>query len=355
MFNIEFLDLVMSACFTLRKVKLILIHEHDKIYKLRPQIHPMIISPFGTAKSSITKELEDKYPDCIYEMDDVTKPAITGSVRKDGEYIPSVLENVGGKIMIIDEFNSIEQHGQGALLSVLENQKMRRALGFKVTKPYIYKGRLKDYVTYKVHKNVIEGSFHFSCLAYAMEYPIYEDSQKAKALLSRFSPLFIEPTKEMMKSLTKGEFIINIKDYSQVVDIVEIPKEVHLEFHRAFHDYIDRNGLYPEDTDDYGYISRAMSEIIRYGVYTYLCENKKIDKKIVIDSYKYFEKNFDYIHTLLNQYENPKTKGKIYQYKKLYQKYGDKKRIKWYARMLGVTSSMITKYNIKLNIEEKGE
>ena len=347
-YNIEFLDNVMSACFSLRKIKTILLHEDKGIYRLRPQIHPMIISPFGTAKSSITKGLYDNFKDSIYAIDDFTKASITGSMTKLGDYIPTFLENVGGKVLIIDEWNLVDTYGQNALIGVLENQTLRRTLGFKVTKPYKYKGKLKEYIDYSITKNVIEGKFCFSCLCYAMEYPIYENGQKAKALLSRFSPLFIEPTKQMIESLTKGEFAVNINDKSYDVDVVEIPNKIYNEFHGKYHEYINKNNLYPLDSDDYGYISRTMSEIIRYGIYDYLCKNSNPDKKIVIDEMKYFENNFDYINTLMLQFENPKTKGKVYQYKKLLQKYGKEKSKVWYAKMLGVNRHMIYEYDSKL-------
>ena len=225
----------MSACFTLRKINQVVIHEETQSYRLRPQIHPLIVSPFGTAKSSITKKLNDDHAGKIYEIDDFTKASICGSIRQDGEYVPSVLENVGGKVMIIDEWNLVDPYGQNALISLLENQKMRRTLGFKVNKKYVYKGKDRKFITYKIHKNIIEGSFYFSCIAYAMEYPIYDNNQKIKALLSRFSPIFIEPTKQMIRALTKGDFAIKLNDVSQNVEFVEIPKDIHTEFHEKYY------------------------------------------------------------------------------------------------------------------------
>ena len=189
-------------------------------------------------------------------------------------------------------------------------------------------------------------------MACAMEYPIYESSQKAKALLSRFSPLFIEPNSDLIKAITKGEFKVLANDCSQPqVENIKIPKEVFMEFHKKFYEYIDENDLYPIDTDDIGFISRTMSEIIRYGVWNYMKQNKnrRFSKEATIRSVKYFEEMFKHIYTILLQFTNPKTKDKIYQYKELKKKYPDLTK-EQYADKMGVTKQTI--YNYEKKIEQ---
>jgi len=343
--NIDYLDLVFSTCFSLRKMKKIIIQElADKEFMLRPQLHILLVSPFGTFKSSITKKLEKQYSNTIYPIDDFTKPGLEGSIAKDGDYVPPLLTRLGGKLLIIDEWNNVDFFGQRALLGLLENQRVSRTIGFKVKTPYKHKNKYGYFI---IKDNRIFGTMLFSCIAYAMEYPVREGSQKDKALLSRFTPLFIQPNLTYMRAHTRGEFDINISDYSGNIEEVIIEKKTYLEFHNQYYNYVQAKSLVPIDSDDFGYLSRVMSDIIRFGVFNYLSKNNTTDKKIVIKEASYFKEMFIYIHTLLQQYIHPKTKGKIWQYKQLLKKYPNKKK-EFYYKTLGVSRQTLYEYDQKL-------
>jgi len=347
--NIDYLDMIFSTCFTLRKMKQITIQEENKNFSLRPQLHILIISPFGTFKSSITKGLEQERSKELVLIDDFSRPGIEGSIGKDGDYIPPLLINLGGKVLVIDEWNSVDYYGQRSLLGLLENQRVNRSIGFKVKTPFKYKSK---FGYYNIIENRIQGAMLFSCIAYAMDYPIKENSQKDKALLSRFTPLFIEPNLEYMKSHTRGEFDLNLKDYSQNVNEVVIEKECYLEFHTLYFDYLEAKELLPHDTCDYGFISRVMSDILRLGVYNYLSKNPTEETKVVIKDLVYFKEMFIYASTLLNQFMNPKTKGKFDQYRTLLKKEPNKPK-EYYYKVLGVSRQTLHEYDTKIKSHVK--
>jgi hypothetical protein len=330
----------------MRKIRKIVIEEKDDVYNMRPQLHALIVSPFGTAKSSTTKIIENNFKDVSFIQDDISKPAIQGSISKDGDYVPSILIQAGAKVLIIDEWNNIDMYAQQALLSVLENQRMNRSIGFKVKKTYQFKNK---YVDMKIEENRLTCKAFFGCLAYAMEYPIKDNSQKSKALLSRFSPLFIEPTKEMMKAITHGDFKIDINDYSQDVDNVRIGKELYEELHTNYYDYIEEHDLFPDDPDDYGFITRALCDFVRIGIYCYLKENtiRGTEVNLTIDDIGYFNRNRKYIHTILLQFINPRTKGKIHVFEEMKKKYPNKTN-EWYADRIGVSRFTVYDYNKKI-------
>src|SRR3990167_11308743 len=220
--NIQYLDVIFSTAFSLRKLKTIVLKQ-SRDYYMRPQMHILLVSPFGTTKSSITKRLKQTYTDKdIWLIDDFTKASVEGSIGKDGDYVPPIVIHLGGKIMIVDEWNNVDQYGQQALLAVLENQSWKRSLGFKNKNPYVFTDP-NGYGSVNISQNIIEGSMRFGCIAFAMEYPIYDNSQKSKALLSRFSPDFMEPTKQFIELSTKGEFDINISDNSGKITDIIIP------------------------------------------------------------------------------------------------------------------------------------
>ena len=347
MITIDYLNAAISASFSLRKVKNIIIEQKDKEFRMRPQNHLLVVSPFGTFKSSITQQLRKKSASDIYVNDDFTKPSIEGSISKDGEYVPSILINVGGKIFVIDEWNSVGPFGQGAMLSILENQESSRSLGFKVKTPYHFRDKC-GYVDYDVKDNTIKIKAIFSCIAYAMEYPIYDNSQKAKALLSRFSPLFIQPTKEFIKAGTRGQFKIDIQDHCKQIDNVTIPFAVYEDLYTKYYEYVDKHDLWPKDEHDYGFISRTLAETVRYGIHNYLGTVKETKlKEVIVPDSAYFEQSFDFINTLMTQFINPETKDKIFQYKKLKDRYPQANKTQL-GRLLGVSIQTISNYEEKI-------
>ena len=352
--NIDYLDLILSVCFTMRKMRTITIQEGERNFALRPQLHIMIISPFGTFKSSMTRQLELMFEKSVFKIDDFTKAAMEGSINKDGEYVPSLIIHLGGKVMIIDEWNNVDFFGQGSLLGLLENQRVSRSIGFKVKIPFKYKCR---FGWIQVVDNKIEGEMNFSCIAHAMEYPVH--GQKDKALLSRFTPLFIEPTLEYIKKNTRGEFKLSARDCSQNIDSVTISHKAYLEFHDAYFDYVAEHKLIPLDTDDYGYLSRIMSDILRMGIYNYLAHNVVSGTSLTIDDSSVFKEMFIYIHTLMLQFNNPKTTDKLDQYLEMMRKSPGQNK-EFYYRALGISRRTLYEYDKKLGrppeveFDEKG-
>jgi hypothetical protein len=341
--NIDYLDTILSACFTLRKMKSIIIEEEVGEFSMRPQLHIIIVSPFGTFKSSLTKKLSTAFVKAIHKIDDFTKAGIEGSISKDGEYVPPLIMRLGGKVLIIDEWNSIDYFGQASLLGLLENQKISRVIGFKVKKPFEYKDK---HGHISIDENRIEGEVQFSCISYAMEYPVV--SQKDKALLSRFTPLFIQPTIDYIKQHTKGSFTITVCDYSRAVENVRISKAAYEAFHEKYFDFLENNQLVPFDSDDYGYMTRIMSDIVRLGVYNYLQNNPTMDKSIVIENPSWFVDMIPYAQTLMQQYTNPKTKGKFEQYRELLKKFPNREKA-FYYKALGITRETLYIYDKKLS------
>lgn len=359
--RIEYLDLIMSAAMSLRKVRLLeVVQENDsgkiESFIMRPQIHVMVISPFGTAKSSTTKRLKRNKESAkkIFCIDNFTRASAEGSINKDGEFVPPVFLNAAGKLMIIDEWNNMKSDGQEALLSVLENQSFGRALGFRLRAPFKVKKKLYNVLAFE---NIISGSAYFGCVAYAMEFPMGDSKQKSKALLSRFSPIFIEPDRDMMMAISSGKFKVKINDVAQNVEEVKVPLEVSKEVHKKYFEYINENDLYPKDTDDYGFITRCYSEIIRYGVYNYMNKHVDTSKKVIVNSAEYFTDMFEFIETIMFNFLNRKTKGKKSLYIKWLKKKGkqfvEQLNLSQIAKKIGVVPSTVLRWNQELGVNCK--
>lgn len=340
--NITFLDEMMTTLLTMSRIKNYVIQQEEKDFNLRPQLHILIVSPFGTGKTSITKNLISLFGDKIISVTDFTRPAIEGSISKYGDYIPPLLIKLGGKILVIDEWNSVNYFGRQSLLGILENQRIYRVLGFKVKTPYTYIDK-KGYGHVKIKDNIILGEIKFSCIAYAMEFKILD--QKDKALLSRFSPIFMDITREFMEELTKGEFKINMFDYGGNINKIIITKECYSDFHKAYWEYAKKEQLTPFDTSEEGYLTRILHDVLKMGIMNYLRNNEPLrkQKEVIISYSSYLKEMIKWTTTLFNQYCMPLTNTKIYMYFRLKEK-APFLSTKEYADRLGVTERSIFRY-----------
>jgi len=186
------LEQFISTCITLRKVRSLKIEQPETIFSMRPQSHVMLVSPFGTMKSSLLSKLREIQGKQMEIVTNFTKAAVTGTISKQQEYVPSILFDLGGKTVGIDEWNTVSDDGQESLLSLLENQELTRGLGFKMRDIWKKSNR---YASVLVKDNKISAKVHFSCIACAMAYPIPHgkvEKQKSKAILSRFLPIFVD-------------------------------------------------------------------------------------------------------------------------------------------------------------------
>jgi len=340
----EYLDTAFSACITLRKVRNLIIEQNNENYRMRAQLHIFLCSPFGTFKSTLLKRVRYILPKETVYKDDFTKASLEGSITKSGDYVPSIVTEVGGKILLVDEWNNVSYDGQSALLGLLENQTVARNLGFTVRTPF---RRRNKYMNFKIEENRITGEAFFSCISFAMEYPTEYNKQKSLALLSRYTPIFIEPDIEFIKAVTRGLFILKIEDYSANIDNIYIPKKVYDEFHTKYYEYMETGNLVPDESEVLGFVSRCLAELVRLGAYNYLRQNKPQESNVTIDDSRYFVEMFPYIDTIMRNFDNPRTNNKFEQYKKI-RKEKPMASNSEYARLLGVTRMAITYYNSRL-------
>jgi hypothetical protein len=126
-----------------------------------------------------------------------------------------------------------------------------------------------------------------------------------------------------------------------------ITKACYVKFHELYYGYLERENLIPEDTDDYGYLTRIMSDIIRIGIYNYMKKNKNTEKFVTISEPSCFIESFGDIHTLIQQFTNPRTKGKYDQYRALLKEYPGRKK-EFYYQKLGITRETLYQYDKKI-------
>lgn len=341
------LEQFISTSISLRKVRSLIIQQPRKPFSPRPQSHTMIISPFGTFKSSILMELREIQGKDMDIIERFTSASVTGSISKNGDYVPSILFNFAGKTIAIDEWNNIDEDAQASLLSLLENQEVSRGLGFSVRSKWSKRGKYGSVV---VKENMIKAMIHFSCIACAMTYPMPTGKvqvQKSKALLSRYLPAFVDIDDKELFKIISGHYGWEFFDNSNKVDKIVILEDVYQEYVEAYWDYINENDLIPAAVEDKGFMTRVNMDVLRIGLANSLPKN---EIKYVVDNAKKLKKYIPYSEIILRNYMYPGTKGKKHEFNRFYQLF-PAKSIEWYASHVGVSTTMIRKYARELGVK----
>lgn len=199
------LQRIISFCISSGKADPILFKEKDKTFSTRGQLHCILLQPFGTGKSTALKNLPDIYP-----LINFTLPGFVGTINKNGDLIDSALMSAAGRTLFIDEFHNLGDSARRAMLSLLEDQRYSRALGFSTEKKMSIN---KKFFKCRIDKNYINISHcRFSCLATGlyMRKRVFNDM----ALASRFMILNVNTDRDYIWNMLKGEGIQEYKKYN---------------------------------------------------------------------------------------------------------------------------------------------
>ena len=287
----ELLNKQFNTVLALRKLNFFEIEQGKDTASIRPQMHLLLVKPFGTVKSSYTDELEGLLYDDLVIRDELTKPAILGTIGKDGKYVPGLPGIIGGKVLVIDEFNNLNEFGLKALLGILENQKINRELGFSVKKPQFVED---DWTSLSVAGGHISGTINFSCIAFSMFYPkpktnsfFEENPQQLLGLKSRFSPNFQEPEHEDIIDSLRGKKPFHLEDVGKTkVRRIMIEDEPYTAYIDEFSKITKKFSDGPDPLLEkklIGFISRVSSDLLRFSAYDYLKIYKETGKNVYHD------------------------------------------------------------------------
>lgn len=214
----------------------------------RSQLHVMLLQPFGTGKSTALKDLPGIHP-----LTNFTLPGFVGSINKQGQLIDSALLQAAGKTLFVDEFHNLGEKARQAMLSLLEDQRYSRALGFGDLNVKIGKKYFKCYIK----KNYINIKHcRFSCLATGL----YMTRKKFNdmALASRFIILNIKTERDHIFRMLRGESLYDIKKYDFKGGIVF---DNYLTYLEDFRSVIDSLPFNAESVDKYA--SRIANDLAR--------------------------------------------------------------------------------------------
>jgi len=346
-----YFDYVVNSALALRRLTSIHIENPEGTpYSMRPQMHLFVCQPFGTGKSAVFKQIKAAIDGDCEIVDDFTKPAFQGTVGKDRGYVPGIVNRIGGKVLCIDEWNSVTSDGRAALLSVLENNSFNRNLGFSVKKEI--KSVADDWTNITVKDGNLFGSINFTCIAGAMYFPrvpgVPNDQEREEALLSRFTPYFRSFSVDDVLEMKDGKLYNGFEDNAPVdLRTVGIPGDCTYAIQEAYNQYIETRKF--EFTErQVGYISRVWVDFVRLGVANAIPKTQ--GEFVVLDDPAPFLQDMEWhLDNQFAMYTHKDTKTTEERFLALVATTPNM-AAKWYANQLGVTTRTIDRYKTKNNI-----
>jgi len=299
------LDLVSNKLYTLigntlnnsinlRKVKKIIIKEKYGTHSPRPQQHLMLVAPFGTFKSTVINLLENLLNNDLVIADDATKASLLGTITRDRQYVEGVLSTCGGKILAIDEWDSLNYDATQCLLSPLENMRINRNLGFSVKELTEINN---DFTNMRIEKGMISGKVQFTCISMSMGYPTKGKAQLA--LNSRFRLIKIPIDEIEIKKIIKGLVKFKFIDRNQVVESVTVEEKCWSNYIDYVYDEIEATGSFPPN-QLLGYVNRSIIDGLRDSISKLIIDDPK--PNYIIDNSDALTESTDNIIEQLNMY-----------------------------------------------------
>jgi len=269
--DVDYINFILEASASSARFGVIKEKEGPKKYFItRGNIHAMLVMPFGSGKTSSFLDIEN----AVYAYD-ITFPGLIGTITKDGEVVESSLMKAGGKVLVIDEFQLLDETTKNAMNSLLEYpHTYSRNLGYRVKVPV--KKRSK-YYSIEAKGNELRVYAKFSCIAGGMY--VNKKSTISKAWLSRFIPLRFTPTLDYYEKLSKGEKTIKINPRIVETDFY-FPN--YLDFHKLYWDTFKSLPIkeyFVKHPDESGYIVRCLQDIVRLSCFIASLDNRETVKK----------------------------------------------------------------------------
>jgi hypothetical protein len=269
--DVDYINFILETAASSARFGVIKEKEGPKKYFItRGNIHAMLIMPFGSGKTSSFLDIEN----AVYAYD-ITFPGLIGTITRDGEVVESGLMKAGGRVLIIDEFQLLDEATKNAMNSLLEYpHTYSRNLGYRVKAPVRKRSK---YYSIEAKGNELRVYAKFSCIAGGMY--ISKKSTISRAWLSRFIPIRFTPTLDYYEKLSRGEKTIKINPRLTETDFY-FPG--YLDFHKLYWDTFKSlliREYFEKHPDESGYTVRCLQDIVRLSCFIASLDNRETVKK----------------------------------------------------------------------------
>lgn len=258
---------IINACTSSTRFGHITLQERTTTFKTRGHINCILIKPFGTGKTTIVYDIEG--PE-VEDANTITMPGIIGSITKQGQFLEGSAYRARGKLLRLDEAQSLTQDVKEAMCSILEYpHKYKRALGYKMYMP-VREGDMPEdnkltFGWIRGSENNFQIMSRFSCIASTIL--LNRKTPIDKAFASRFIPIKIIVSTDDIWGMLSGEKKYNVKPI-EFEESFYFPKYMKfLEYAKVHFDNSRWKALFRQKPEEVGYISRIFIDIVRLGAY----------------------------------------------------------------------------------------
>lgn len=262
---------VMEASLNSAKAKKLVLHQKNKRFETRSQIHTMLVMPFGSGKTTSLIEAPKKKMSILTEY---TAPGMLGSISKDGRPILGEIVKCAGMCVGLDEIQKYTYTCRDALLNLLEQQFYNRNLGYG-SLTTIKQNRKYYKILLKQGDNTMRIESRFSCIATGTFKPnvtkndprkSLAQSQNEMAYMSRFVVFGLALDLPDMYKIIRGEPVFSIKGKDNYEETPEF--EDYLKMSRQ-HEKIATGLKFIRKfgPDKFGFLTRNCLDIARLSAY----------------------------------------------------------------------------------------
>jgi len=238
-------------------------------YSTRLQLNVLIVSPFGSGKSTLFYYLEKA--ELGYVLNDYSLAGLVGTIKPNGLIIHGFVTKCAGSVMMIDEFQKFEKPSRDALLNIMESHKFTRTLG------YLVSTQVKDYGKYYeviAEKNFLTVKAKLSYIIGSMYFKIKTIDDLA--LLSRCFPISLLTDEYQGFDLYLGKSIFTApKELHSLRDILD-GKDIFIKDEQRNY-LVDRTKkLFLKYRIEQGFITRALWDLTRIAGINAILEDREV-------------------------------------------------------------------------------
>jgi len=154
-------------------------------HKTRGTINLWVNSPYGTGKSSIMNSIVRQGLGVIIQ--DYSTPGLIGTIKRDGIAVIGSIRHLPNTTAILEEFQNTTKDQRAVMLSLMEDQRYSRTLGFEILKP---EHIIEDGFGFVAEGTSLEIHLRASFVVLSMTYQT--PTALDRALLSRCVPVFLD-------------------------------------------------------------------------------------------------------------------------------------------------------------------
>jgi hypothetical protein len=267
----DYLNFVLEAAASSPKFGLLTEWQPNGRFQTRANINALLVSPFGTGKTTNLIKMDE-----AVAANDISFPGMIGTINEDGDFVPGLAIQAAGKVLVIDEFQKMDNMVKNAMNSLLEYpHTYSRNLGYAVRKPFNLK---RKNCRVSVKNGWISVYSKFSCISGGMY--LNRKSQPQQAWASRSIPVIFRPSMAFFEKLTAGEQQIRINPHHFEGDF---QFRGYMEFWKAYWDGLKAMpfvwNYFEKNPYDRGYSSRMLQDMARIACFLASLDGRQIVKK----------------------------------------------------------------------------